>query len=147
MNTALILVIILLVLLLMLMAVALLMYYNTQQDLKNVSARLQALEPPKPPRTADLVRRERLAAYDKLVMLEASLSSQPREALTPEDIASFEEARRAFKACNAELQRMQDWMGLPYDLDWPDVMQRLPRVMALYRKAVDEATEQAQGAV
>lgn len=141
MNTALTLVTVLLVLLLMLMAVALLMYYTTQQDLKNVSARLQSLEPPKPARSADLVRRERLAAYDKLVMLEASFSTEPREELSPEDIANFEEARRAFKACNAELQRMQDWMGPPYDLDWPDAMQRLPRLMALYRQAVEQAEQ------
>jgi len=143
MNTALTLVTVLLVLLLMLMAVALTLYYMTQQDLKKVSARLQALEPPKPSRSADMVRRERLAAYDKLVMLEASLSTEPREELSAEDIAVFEEGRRAFKACNAELQRMQEWMGLPYDLDWPDVMQRLPRVIDLYRKAVEQATEQA----
>lgn len=146
MNTALILVVVLLVLLLMLMAVALIMYYTTQQDLKTVSARLNALEPAKPARSADLVRRERSAAYDKLVMLEASFSSQPREELTPEDIAVFEESRQVFKACNAELQRMQAWLGLPYDLDWTDAMDRLPRTIRLYRDAVEEAAAQAPAA-
>ena len=146
MSTALTLVIILLVLLLMLLAVALLMYYMTQQDLKTISARLSNLDTakPTPSRSPDAVRRERSAAYDKLVMLEASFSSEPRDALSNEDVEVFESSRHAIKACNEELQRQQDWMGLPYDLEWKDVQERLPRLIALYRKAVEEAMKASE---
>jgi hypothetical protein len=144
MNTALTLVIVLLVLLLMLLGVALLMYYVTQQDLRNLSSRLGALDTPKspPPRSPDLVRRERSAAFDRLVLIEASLSTEPREALNVEEQETFEEARRVIKNCNAELQRLQDWMGLPFDLEWTEFMARLPRLMPLYRKAVDESLKE-----
>lgn len=147
MSTAFTLVILLLVILLVLMAAAVLMYYFTQQDLRNISARLSALDAPKPAsgRSPEVVRRERSAAFDTLVMLEASLNTQPREQLEPEELEVFETARRAIKASNAELKRLQDWMGLPYDLEWPDVKRRLPKAAALYRKAVEAAIAEGQG--
>lgn len=144
MSTALTLIIILLVLLLMLLAVALLMYYTTQQDLRNISTKLSVLDVPKPAaaRSPDAVRRERSAAFDRLVMLEASFNTQPRDQLSPEEMDAFEEARRVIKSCNAELQRLGDWMGLPYDLEWSDVKERLPRITPLYRQAVEASLKE-----
>lgn len=139
MSTALTLVVVLLVLLLMMLAVALLMYYLTQQDLKNLSVRLQSLSSPSPAahgRSSEAVRRERAASFDKLLVVEADLSVQPRDVLTDEELALFEEARLVIRRCNAELKQLQDWLGLPYDLEWVQLKERVPRLDALYRQAV-----------
>lgn len=147
MSTAPVLVYFLLLVLLALIVAGLLMYYFTQQDLRNLSARMAVLDTPKPAssRTSDTVRRERSAAFDRLVMLEAGLSSQPREELGPEDMEVFEAGRHTIKSCNAELQRMQDWLGTPYDLEWVEVKERLPQLTALYRKAVEASLQDGQG--
>ena len=147
MNSALTLVIVLLVLLILLLAVSLVLYHLTQQDLRQISARLQHLDAPKAAsgRTAESVRRERATALDPLVVLEAGFSTEPREALTPEEISAFEDARRGVKACNAELKRMNEWVGPPFDLEWAEIQSRLPRISALYRRAVEAAIQEAEG--
>jgi flagellin-like hook-associated protein FlgL len=87
MSLTLTLVIALLIVLIILMSVALMLYHLTRQDLQALSGRLNALDTAKarPPRNSDTVRRERAAAFDKLVMLEASLNGQERDQLTAEE--------------------------------------------------------------
>ncbi len=146
MDTALGFVIALLVVLLVLF---LLFYVVTQQDLRSIHARLVSMDPPARPesqRSVEAVRLEKSAAHDKIVLLEADLATNPREALTPEELSTYEESRRIILARNMELKRMKDWMGLPFDLEWTDIQQRLPKVTGLYRQAVTEATEQEAGA-
>lgn len=149
MSTTLTLVVALLIVLIILMSVALLLYHLTRQDLQNLSLRLNTLEVPKAqlPRNSDTVRRERSAAFDKLVMLEASFNGQVRDQLSAEELDLFEESRRIIKACNAELKRTTDWMGLPFDLEWAEVKERVPRASALYRQAVEAAMKNGQEVV
>jgi hypothetical protein len=97
-----------------------------------------------PPRNSDPVRRERAAAFDKLVMLEASLNGQERDQLTAEELDLFEDARRIIKSCNAELKRTKDWMGLPFDLEWAEVKERVPHSGGLYRLAVEAAMKKGE---
>jgi uncharacterized membrane protein YdfJ with MMPL/SSD domain len=144
MNTALTLVIVLLIVLLV---VCLMLYVGTQQDLRVIQQRLSAMDTPAKPanqRTAEVVRRERSEAHDKIVLIEASLSTQPREELTADELATYENSRRIIQARNAELRRTQDWLGLPYDLEWSQVQERLPKLCGLYRKAVTAALGQEQ---
>lgn len=146
MNTALILVIVLLVVLLV---VCLMFYAVTQQDLRAIEQRLSKMDAPAKPatqRSAETVRRERSEAHDKIVLLEASLSTQPREELTADELATYENSRRIIQARNAELRRSQDWLGLPYDLEWSQIQERLPQLCDLYRKAVSAALGQEQEA-
>lgn len=149
MSMTLTLVVALLIVLIILMSVALLLYHLTRQDLQTLSVRLNSLETPKAsvPRNSDTVRRERSAAFDKLVMLEASFNGQTRDQLSAEELDLFEESRRIIKACNAELKRATDWMGLPFDLEWAEVKERVPRAGALYRQAVEAAMKNGQEAV
>jgi len=144
MNLALALVI---ALLLVLVVLCLLFYMVMQQDLKAIRDKLGTLEAPSAPppsRTAETIRRERSAAHDKIVLLEASLSTQPRDGLTPEEMAAFEDARRVIRACNAELKRTQAWLGLPFDLDWPEVQARLPKLNGLYTQAIKQALGESE---
>ncbi len=142
------LVIVLLILLILLLLASVLLYYFTQQDLKNIAERLNTLDVAKSqatPRKADGIRRERSAALDKLALLEASFSATPREELTPEELDTYEQCRRAIKTSIAELKRSNEWMGLPFDLEWAEVQERLPRLTGLYRRAVELALKEAEG--
>ena len=139
MDTALTVVILLLTLLLVLIV---LLYFFTQQGFRDLVSRIAVQQaPPAPPptqRSADSVRRERSVAHDQLVLLEADLAVNPREDLTAEEIESFE-------GCNAELKKMNQWMGLPFDLEWPEIQVRQPKLNELYRKFVEAQIAKAEG--
>jgi hypothetical protein len=146
MDTALTVVILLLTLLLILIV---LLYFFTQQGFRDVVSRLGnagagPVPVAAPARSADAIRRERSVAHDQLVLIEADLSVNPRDALTPEEIESFEGARKSIKLCNAELKKMGQWMGLPFDLEWVEIQQRQPKLNELYRKFVEETVEKAE---
>lgn len=146
MDTALIVVILLLTFLLVLV---ILLYFYTQQGFRDLSTRI-TVDPAavgasaKSQRNPESVRRERSVAHDKLVLLEAELSISPREALSPEDIETFEASRKTIKACNDSLKTMGNWIGLPFDLEWVEIQQRQPQLNALYRKFVESTLEKAE---
>jgi hypothetical protein len=146
MDTVLTVVILLLTLLLILIV---LLYFFTQQGFRDVVARMGngggvPMAATASARSADSVRRERSVAHDQLVLIEADLSINPREALTPEEIESFEGSRKSIKLCNAELKKMGQWMGLPFDLEWVEIQQRQPQLNELYRKFVEATLEKAE---
>jgi hypothetical protein len=148
MDTALTVVILLLTLLLVLIV---LLYFFTQQGFRDVVARMavSGAGGPAPAaaqsqRSADAVRRERSVAHDQLVLLEADLAIEPREALTTEEVEAFEASRKAIKTCNAELKKMGQWMGLPFDLEWVEIQQRQPKVNELYRVFVESQIEKVE---
>ena len=137
MDTALLVVILLLMLLLICF---LLFYFFTQQSLRDITARLNvALQPPPPKKNSETIRRERAFAHDHLMLLEADLTNNPREDLTPEELASVDQISKTIRACIAELKKSDEWIGLPFDFEWTDILARLPKVNTLYRKAI--ATE------
>jgi hypothetical protein len=140
MDTSLLIVILLLMLLLICF---LLFYFFTQQSLRDITARLNiALQPaPVPKKNADSIRRERAFAHDQLVLLEADLTNNPREELTPEELASIDQISKTIRTCIAQLKKSDDWIGMPFDFEWTDILARLPRVNALYRQAIAVETE------
>ncbi len=135
MDTALLIVILLLMLLLICF---LLFYFFTQQSLRDITARLNvALQPaPVPKKNAESIRRERAFSHDHLVLLEADLTNNPREDLTPEELASIDQISKTIRTCIAELKKSDEWIGMPFDFEWADILARLPKVNALYRKAI-----------
>lgn len=147
MDSAFTLIILLMVLLILLLAVSLLMYYLTQQDLRSLTSRLSRLDASlaPAPRSGDTIRRERSAALDQMALMEAGLSTEPREALTPEEVDAVEQARSVVKSCNAELRRNGQWMGLPFDLEWAELQDRMPQLRQLYRQAVEAELKAQQG--
>lgn len=127
------------VFLLVLAGVALL-YFLIQQRLNDISDRLNKIQSPaakKPGRSADDVRRDLAAARDQLVVLEARLVTEAREELHAEEIQNFEQARKKIKACIDKLKQSGEWIGVPFDFEWPELQARLPRLDNLYRKAVE----------
>jgi hypothetical protein len=140
MDTALLIVILLLMLLLICF---LLFYFFTQQSLRDITARLNiALLPAAPPKkNSETIRRERAFAHDQLVLLEADLTNNPREELTPEELASIDQISKTIRTCIAQLKKSDDWIGLPFDFEWTDILARLPNINALYRKAIAVESE------
>jgi hypothetical protein len=141
MDTALLVVILLLMLLLICF---LLFYFFTQQSLRDITARLNiALQPPlAPKKNSESIRRERAFAHDQLVLLEADLTNNPRDELTAEELASIDQISRTIKACIAQLKKSGDWIGIPFDFEWADILVRAPKVNALYRKSIAIEPEQ-----
>ena len=140
MDTAFLIVILLLMLLLICF---LLFYFFTQQSLRDITARLNvALQPVAPPKiNCETIRRERAVAHDKLVLLEADLTNNPRNDLTPEELASIDQISKTIRICIAQLKKSGEWIGMPFDFEWTDILARLPKVNALYRKAIAVESE------
>ncbi len=117
-----------------------LLYVLIQQRLNDISDRLSKMQSPTPQkqaRPADDVRRELAATRDQLVLLEARLVKEAPEELSAEDLQSFERARKKAKSCIEKLKQSGDWVGVPFDFEWPELQARLPRLDALYRRAVE----------
>jgi hypothetical protein len=146
MDTSLLIVILLLMLLLICF---LLFYFFTQQSLRDITTRLNfALQPPPvPKKNSESIRRERAFAHDQLVLLEADLANNPRDDLTPEELASIDQISKTIRTCIAELKKLGDWLGLPFDFEWTDILARVPKVNALYRKAIAIETEPENSAL
>ncbi len=140
MDTALLVVILLLMLLLICF---LLFYFFTQQSLRDITARLNiALLPqPAPKKNAESIRLERAFAHDQLVLLEVDLTNNPRDDLTAEELVSVDQISKTIRTCIAQLKKSGDWIGIPFDFEWADVLLRVPKVNALYRKAIAIETD------
>ena len=81
------------------------------------------------------LRTERSAVLDPINMLEASLQSAGRGSLTPEELTFVDNARRRVKSLNDTLVGNRQWMGAPFDLEWHEVLERLPIVKKAYLAA------------
>jgi hypothetical protein len=140
MDTALLVVILLLMLLLICFF---LFYFFTQQSLRDITVRLNAMlqPPPVPTKNPESIRRERAISHDQLVLLEADLTKNPREDLTPDELASIDQLSKSIRTCIAQLKTSGDWIGIPFDFEWTDILDRLPHVNQLYRKAIATETE------
>jgi hypothetical protein len=88
--------------------------------------------------------------HDKLVLLEADISKNHRESLTEEELKMFDVARHQIKASIAGLKSSGEWVGLPFEYEWTEMLDRLPNVLGLYRKSEADKRakeiEQDQGA-
>ena len=123
-------------------------HFFLQQSLREINNRLAQLQPPPPKRrSTDEIRRERAYAHDQLVLLEASLSTQPREHLNVDELENIDRYRNTIKSCIDELKQSGEWVGLPFDFEWTEMLDRLPNVNLLYRKSVSETSDLMAGDV
>jgi hypothetical protein len=126
-----------------LLAGFLIFYFQTQQNFKEITAKLEEIQHPHTgPQSSESLKHELAVQHDVLVLLEAEISKNKRESLTEEELKSFDVARHKIKACIAGLKVNGDWIGLPYEYEWVEMLERLPNVLSLYRKA--EAEKQAK---
>ena len=127
----------------LLLAGFLIFYFQTQQNFKEISEKLEEIQHPHTgPRSTESLKHDLAVHHDMLVLLEAEISKNKRESLTEDELKIFDVARHKIKACIAGLKANGDWIGLPFEYEWVEMLERLPNVLSLYRKA--EADKQAR---
>jgi hypothetical protein len=119
------------------MAGLLVFYFQTQQSLRDITFRVGQLQPQVPMRSANAIRLERAAHQDRLVLMEADLNQSPRDALAEAEMVLVDQSRDAIKLCNDELKHTGEWIGLPFDFEWPEVFSRLPTLKARYAASIE----------
>ena len=127
-------------------------YYLSLQNLAQMKLEMAALkEGAAKSASSSAVRHERARCHQQLQQLESELSSTARETLTPEELSLIDYARDEIKKCTDTLKQLNDWMGLPYDQEWVEMLKKLPCLNTLYRAAAAAAdaanTANAQAAL
>lgn len=114
-------------------------HFFIQQSLRDINNRLALLQPvPPQKRNTETIRRERAHYHDQLTLLEADLVNNTRESLETFELQSIDKARQVIKNCIEELKLSGEWMGIPFDFEWTEILDRLPILNKLYRKSIAE---------
>lgn len=113
-------------------------YYLTLQNLAHMRREVEKLQiQARAERASSMLRAERSRCQQELQALETDLGANPRDALTPQELTLVDNHCASVKQCVDALKQAGEWMGLPFDLEWVDILQRLPRLQALYRASLD----------
>jgi hypothetical protein len=121
----------------------LIFYFQTQQSFQEITEKLEEIQhPPSSMLSSETLKRELALHYDKLVLLEADISKNKRESLLEEELKMFDVARHQIKASIAGVKSNGDWVGMPFEYEWTEMLDRLPNVLNLYRKS--EADKRAK---
>ena len=116
-------------------------HFFIQQSLRDINNRLALLQPaPIQRRGVEVIRRERAHAHDQLVLMEADLVTNPRPSLNSDELENIDKYRKTLKGCIEELKLSGEWMGIPFDFEWTEILDRLPVINVLYRKSAAEVT-------
>ena len=83
-------------------------------------------------RDPEVLRRERVAILDPLMLLESQLHGRKPQELTEEEIELITTSRSRVLTLSDELKAANDWLGAPYDLEWFEYLERIPLVRTLY---------------
>ena len=127
-------------------------YYLSLQNLAQMKREMEALKAgAAKSASSSAIRHERARCHQQLQQLETDLASTARETLTTEELSLIDYAREEIKKCTDALKHLNDWMGLPYDQEWVEILKKLPCINTLYRAAAAAAeaanTANAQAAL
>lgn len=112
-------------------------YYLTLQNLAAVKREVNKLrDQANDARASALLRNERARCYQQLLALEADIQTRQRDSLSNEETAMVELNREEIQNCVNALKKSGNWMGLPFDLEWQDMWDKLPQLKSLYRASV-----------
>ncbi len=115
-------------------------YYLSLQNLAQMKREMEALKAGAArSASSSAIRHERARCHQQLQQLETDLASTARETLTAEELSLIDYARDEIKKCTDTLKQINDWMGLPYDQEWVEMLKRLPCINTLYRAAAAAA--------
>lgn len=92
-------------------------------------------------RASATLRNERARCHLELQSLEAQITVNERVDLSPEELDMLDRNQQTIKNCVDALKRADEWLGLPFDLEWRDMLERLPRLNALYRASLDNSAQ------
>ena len=124
-------------------------YYLSLQNLAQMKREMEAMKAgAAKSASSSAIRHERARCHQQLQQLETDLASTARETLTIEELSLIDYARDEIKKCTDALKHLNDWMGLPYDQEWVEMLKKLPCINTLYRAAAAAAEEaNAQAAI
>ena len=105
-------------------------------SLRELRNKLQSVEDEaKNRKNPDAMRRERVAVLDPLLRLESQLNDRDPPELSEEELAMISVSREHIMSISHQLKGVGDWIGAPYDLEWVEYLERLPKMKALYLSA------------
>ena len=112
-------------------------YYLSLQNLASIRREVDKLHAQATvARSSTMLRNERARCQQQLVGMEAALLASDQSALNPHEVSQVDATALEIKNCNQALKNAGDWMGLPFDLEWVDMLDKLPRLNALYRASL-----------
>ena len=115
-------------------------YYLSLQNLAQMKREMEALKAgAAKSASSSAIRHERARCHQQLQQLESDLATSARETLTTEELSLIDYARDEIKKCTDALKQLNDWMGLPYDQEWVEMLKKLPCINTLYRAAAAAA--------
>ena len=100
------------------------------QDRLREMRRIEALE-----QEAAALRREKAVLLEPLNTLEVQIFEQKLNELAPEELMAIDDIRGKVKERTDSLKKMGQWMGPPFDLEWPELFEHLPIIKQLYTAA------------
>jgi hypothetical protein len=104
-------------------------------QLNDIRAKLSKLnEPDKITPNAETLRIERAKILDPLVLIEVSLNQAEQVTLTEEQFQEIDDARTGVKKIVDQLKHSGEWIGPPYDLEWVEYLERMPRLKSCFLK-------------
>ncbi|MEI7513852.1 MAG: hypothetical protein WCK81_00570 [Betaproteobacteria bacterium] len=112
-------------------------YYLSLQNLSSIRREVDKLHAQATvARSSTMLRNERARCQQQLAGMEAAILASEPSALNAQEIAQVDATALEIKNCNQALKNAGDWMGLPFDLEWVDMLEKLPRLNALYRASL-----------
>lgn len=115
-------------------------YYLSLQNLAQMKREMEALKAgAAKSASSSAIRHERARCHQQLQQLESDLATSARETLTTDELSLIDYARDEIKKCTDALKQLNDWMGLPYDQEWVEMLKKLPCINTLYRAAAAAA--------
>lgn len=119
--------------LLLLVIVGAAVFVQQSGSLRELRDKLQSVQDEAQKRkNPDTLRRERVAVLDPLSLLESELTDRDPPTLSEEELTLISMSRERIMEISQELKAVQDWIGAPYDLEWFEYLERLPRLKTLY---------------
>jgi hypothetical protein len=135
MDMVFIIVIVAMVLLLMIVLAGL--HFQQTGQLRDIQTRLDMIDnvSPQTGKDPDTLRFDRIQLMDPISLLETQIHAENRDSLTEEELQLISSAREGVKAISEQLKTSEEWKGAPFDLEWFEYLDRLPRLKSLYLRA------------
>jgi len=130
-------IILILTMMLVIVVVFAILYVQQSGYLQDIQNKLSKIDPQlvEKQKQAETLRRQRLELVDPLMLLEAEFHQGLRKSLDETELQRIADTRERVMTITQQLRDLGDWLGPPYDLEWPDYFERLPEIKAFYMKS------------
>ena len=113
-------------------------YYVTAQRMLQMRLEMEKLQAQaRAARASAILRNERTRCHLQLQTLEAQLETKDPLTLSAEELEMMDLNQKTIRKCVDALKNAGEWLGLPFELEWVDMLERLPRLNAAYRASLD----------